>query len=224
MKENSDNQLIEDYIDGNLKGAELVNFQERLRTDNEFAKAYNLRLKLASLWREADEYQQTREHVRKIMDAEKKPRFINQKKTYYLLAIAASIVLLLGTYWLMNKQNSGFFRNPINQMAESSDTLLFQMDKPEKLTKITYAIQLVSPENKQSFILGDTIVFQWKSPVDTVKTELLIKSISDNKVVFQFADHPTNTVRLASEILGPGEYTWFVRDTTNLRFFTIKKR
>ena len=222
MKENTDTQLIENYIDGLLKGKELADFQKRLETDADFAKAYNLRIKLANLWQQADEYQQTKAQIREVMNTGNKSRFNNYRKTYYMLAIAASIVLLLGVYWLLSEQNGGLPWNQKNQMAETADTIVFQIDAPDKLAKLKYAIQLISPENEQSFIVGDTIDFLWKSPVDTARIELLVKNRSNNETVFQIMDYTKDYFRLASETLAPGEYTWSVQDTTNSRFFTIK--
>ncbi|RLD44813.1 MAG: hypothetical protein DRI89_02685 [Bacteroidetes bacterium] len=222
MKENTNNQLIEDYIDGLLKGKELADFQKRLETDTEFAKAYNHRIKLANLWQQADDYQKTKAQIRKVMDSESKSRFFNYRKTYYILAIAASVILLLGVYWLLSEQNGGLPWNQKNQMADVADTITFQMDKPDKLAKLKYVIQLISPENKQSFNVGDTIEFLWKSPVDTARIELLIKNRNNNETVFQIADYTKDHFSIASETLTPGEYTWSIQDTTNSRFFTIK--
>ena len=171
MKEDTDNQLIEDYIDGNLKGAELANFQKRLKSDAEFAKAYKLRTKLANLWQQADQYQQTKAQIREVMDTEKKSRFFNHRKAYYLLAIAASIILLLGVYWLIDSRD----KNLKNEMAETAGTIVFQMDKPDKLAEIQYTVQLISPENEQSFKQGDTIEFRWKPSADTAKINLWIQ-------------------------------------------------
>jgi hypothetical protein len=218
MKEDTDNQLIEDYIDGNLKGAELANFQKRLKSDAEFAKAYNLRLKLANLWQQADQYQQTKAQIREVMDAEKKSRFFNHRKAYYLLAIAASIILLLGVYWLIDSRD----KNLKNEMAETAGTIVFQMDKPDKLAEIQYTVQLISPENEQSFKQGDTIEFRWKPSVDTVKVKLLIQKRNNNENVFQLSNFTADYFLFSTSSLDPGEYVWSVQDSTNSRFFTIK--
>ena len=218
MKENTDNQLIEDYIDGNLKGAELANFQKRLKSDAELAKAYKLRTKLANLWQQADQYQQTREQIREVMDAEKKSRFLNRRKTYYLLAIAASIILLLGIYWLFDSRD----KNLKNEMAETAGTIIFQIDKPDKLAKIHYAVQLISPENKQSFTRGDTIEFRWKPSADTVSVKLWIQKRNNNENVFQQSSLTKDYMLFSTGNMAPGEYVWSVQDSTNKRFFTIK--
>ncbi len=40
MKDNKDIQLIEDYLDGLLKGKKLEDFLKRLKNDEDFAKEY----------------------------------------------------------------------------------------------------------------------------------------------------------------------------------------
>lgn len=218
MKDNTDNQLIEDYIDGNLKGAELANFQQRLKSDAELAKAYKLRTKLANLWQQADQYQQTKAQIREVIDFENKSRFFNSRKTYYLLAIAASIILLLGVYWFIDSRD----KNLKNEMAETAGTIIFQIDKPDKLAEIKYSIQLISPEDMQSFNRGDTIEFKWKSAVDSTEINLVIKNRNNNEIVFQLTDYTNDQLLFVSDKLKSGDYEWSVHDTANKRFFTIK--
>ncbi|NOX85150.1 MAG: hypothetical protein GXO86_04160, partial [Chlorobi bacterium] len=101
MKNEKDIQLIEDFIDGLLKGKNLEAFRQRLETDETFAREYELRKKLARLWKDAGEYQQTKDQVGKIIDKEKRSGFFKSRKNYYLIAIAASLILLIGIYFLI---------------------------------------------------------------------------------------------------------------------------
>jgi len=222
MNEHNDIQLIEDYLDGQLKGKELEAFQKKLETDDEFAKEYKLRLKLAGLWKDADEYQQAKKQVREVMDLEKRSIFYRYRKSYYLIAVAASIVLLFGIYWLFVRTDNGKQVHE-NQMTKVADTALLHRDIPEKLAKIEYNIQLTTPANKQQYTSEDTLVFHWTAPLDTTKIGFGILDNATHQIVFHSRVSLSDTLFiLYPGLLPAGKYAWYLQDTLNMNYFTIK--
>ena len=221
MKNDKDIQLIEDYIDGLLKDKDLEAFQKRLETDDAFAREYKLRKKLARLWTDADNYLQTKEQVGEIMQQEKRSVFYKYRKSYYIFAVASSIALLIGIYWLFVRPDSKQIHK--NQMAEVVDTVLLQQDQPEKLAKIRYRIQLITPVDEQLFTKKDTLVFHWAAPADTVKISFGILDQTTRQIIFHTGVLLSDTqYTLYPGMLPPGKYAWYLQDTLNMNYFTIK--
>lgn len=222
MKNDKDNQLIEDYIDGIPEGKELEAFQKRLETDKAFAREYELRKNLARLWKDAYTFQETKDEVGHIMQQEKQSVFNRYRKAWYYVAVAASIALLIGIYWLfVRPDNSKHLHR--NEMAEVADSVIFHRDKPEKLAKVRYNIQLISPVNDQQYTGKDTLVFRWTAPVDTVNISFGIMDSKTRRIVFRSGVSLSDAVfTLYPGMLPPGKYAWYLQDTMKMNHFTIK--
>ncbi|NOX85151.1 MAG: hypothetical protein GXO86_04165 [Chlorobi bacterium] len=108
-------------------------------------------------------------------------------------------------------------------MAEVEDTVNFQVDKPERLARIAYRIQPVSPINGQYFSTNDTLVFRWKAPADSVKARFVILDDISHKTVYYSRVNLSDSIFiLFPGMLPPGKYIWYVHDTLTLNYFSIK--
>ncbi len=107
MTDNNDIQLIENYLDGLLSGDELKTFEDRLNNDESFRVEFEQRKKLADLWRDAHEYQNTKQQIQNILKAEKRTIIHYLRDNYYLYGVAASFLILFGIYWFMIRQQDG---------------------------------------------------------------------------------------------------------------------
>jgi len=146
-----DNILIELYLEGDLSSAQIATFRERFNSDPEFAREvkHNTDLKIA---------------LKTLM----KHRLKGQKETpvkmmssfYLKLAIAASIILLLGipAYFAIKSTPAhktlyaGYYSNPL----DGEQWLIRSGDMPEdKLVKENFREAIIAME-KQNFAFAIT--------------------------------------------------------------------
>jgi hypothetical protein len=224
MVNNNDMQLIEDFLDGILTGEKLEYVKERLNNDTPFRDAYEQRKKLAILWKEADEYQNTKQEIQEILKTGKRGVFHYLRDNYYLYGIAASFLLLFGIYWFMIRQHNNGAPNFNNQVAATSDTLIMQQDEPREFAKVKYLNNLIMPVNNQQFSIADTLVFKWTNRPDEQKTMFYIKDRTGSKIFIQKKINSTDSLLIVEPgKLQPGSYKWFLNDSVNSEYFTINK-
>jgi len=224
MINNNDIQLIEDYLDGTLTGEELESVKERLNSDTPFRDAYEQRKKLAILWKEADEYQSTKQQIKDILKTGKRGILHYLKDNYYLYGIAASLLLLFGIYWFMIRQHNNGAPNFNNQVAATSDTLMMQQDESRKYAKVGYIHSLASPTDNQQFSITDTLVFQWKTTRSGQTATFVIKDRAGSKTFVRKKVENTDSLFVVEPgKLQPGSYKWFLNDSVNSEYFTINK-
>ncbi len=222
MKNDRDIQQIEDYFDGLLTEKEQEDFLKRVETDEAFAKAYHLRKKTAELWKESAEYQQIKQQVRTVMN-NKSPVIHKNKNFYYFMAVAASVILLLGIYWFFLRQDGFLSGNSDQRMAMRRDSIVLHTDRPEKLTTIQYKPVLFSPANNAVYTIQDTLTFRWKIPDIHGNTILVIRKRNTHTNLYKLSVTGKDTTLLFTQgKLAPGNYEWFVHDTNTKRYFTIK--
>lgn len=224
-----DIELIENFINGDLSAKETESFKSRLKSDTDFANEYNNRIKLSKLWKEADEYQKTRNEISKILENEKTSFFISHR--YYIVSIAASIIILLGVYLLFFQTNKSMKMDTQivqNDSSSANDNVIdFQMDEPTKLATVEVLrnpIDLISPEDNINFTDTDPIVLEWFSTSKDMDT-LFVWSKSMNKIIInQVLVQKEDTMSYNIGFLPEGEYNWYLNDTLIKKSFTIYKR
>ncbi len=224
-----DIKLIEDYIDGSLQGEDLLSFEKRLKTDKLLAKEYRLRIKLAKLWVDADDYSTTKTQIGEILNKEKESFF--RVNRFYILSIAASIIILAGVYLLLFHENNVDLNGKGNQFADVHDsisnkenTIVFQYDEPDKLATIDSVsgnIQLLFPVSGEMFNKSEPITFKWKSDSNLNDT-LFVCNESDRKVLLKLrvklAD-TTYTIKYPQ--FAEGKYIWYISDSANYEEFMV---
>jgi len=224
MISDKDIKLIENYLDNLLEGKELDDFQNRLASDIDFANEYKLRMKIAGLWKDADEHQKIKRRINDIIHDEKRSNVFASGKMYYLIAIAASVILLIGIYWVLQYNNQLPWSQK-GQMANTGDTITLRQDIPESFAKVDYSYKLIAPANDQHFDLNDTITFRWKIIGNFEKVDFLILNRQTKDTVFQNPVSPSDSQLITNaNALGSGEFEWYINDTVIHRFFTINKK
>lgn len=227
-----DINLIEEYIEGNLEGEKLLSFENRLKTDESLSKEYKQRLKLANLWVDAEEYQNTKTEISRIIQKEKSKHFLNNR--FYTLSIAASIIILISMYFLLFHENSANQNGNVNQFANVDDsvsnkenTIVFQYDEPDKLATIDSVpsnIQLLFPIGGEPIYKSVPIIFKWKSDLKHIDTlyvcnkadkEILLKS----KIMLSDTDYTIKYPQLTE-----GKYLWYISDSSHFEEFIVIKK
>ena len=224
-----DINLIEEYIEGKLTGEILSIFEDRLKTDKVLAKEYKQRLKLAKLWIDAEEYQNTKSEIGKLIQKEKSRRFFNNR--FYMLSIAASIIILISMYFLLFHENNTNNNGQLNQFADVDDsvsnkenTIIFQYDEPDKLATIDSVpgnIQLLFPIGGETIYKSEPIIFKWKSDSKLIDT-LYVCNKLDKKILLKskiMLSDTTYTIKYPQ--LTEGKYLWYISASSNFEEFIV---
>jgi len=223
-----DIQMIEDHIEGNLTGDELVSFNLRLASDSAFAKAYEERKKLAQLWNETREYQATKEFVKDALSNQKPEFFISYR--YHLLSVAAALVILIGGYFLLlnerGHQPDGLNGSvAVSDTAKGSDhTIRFKVDEPMHLAAIDTVqknVRLIHPIAGASYKISEPITFMWESDQNLIDTILIRNETSStvlSRVIVNLSD---SAYTMKYPQFDPGYYTWNLTTCDQMGRFTI---
>ena len=140
MKNNiSDFELIEAYLDNSLSQKEIDKFNKRINEDNKFARQFELRKQTEKLWKDTAVYSRISKNVKQTMNESKKS---NYYKPYYF-AVAATIILFLSFYIVMQFLGKDIFNRGSSQMAAKDSTeqinlLEPQIKHPESKANIKY--------------------------------------------------------------------------------------
>ncbi len=226
MKKNDIN-LIEKYIDGELNGEALILFEHRLKTDKPLINAYNQRIKFAKLWVDAADYSATKAQIGKILHKQKK----SHSGRFYILSIAASIIVLFGVYLFLFQNNNPDHDFLNNQLANVHDSvsneenpIKFQYNKLDKyaaVDSIYGSIQLLFPVNNEIFYISDSITFKWKSKSNQYDT-LFISNESNSENPLKFKLRLTDTTyTLKHTQFNEGNYFWYISERTNHGKFSV---
>lgn len=97
--------LIEHYLEGKLPLEQLEAFEQKLLSDEDFAKEVKLQEEIAMAIGEADVFELS--HKIKKIQSDKNNRKPSKKRfVSFRLAIAAGLALLIGTYFVFNMVNT----------------------------------------------------------------------------------------------------------------------
>lgn len=226
---NNDINLLEKYIDGELDGEALTSFEKRLKTEESLAKEYNQRIKLAKLWVDADDYSATKSQIGKILFKQNENIFRTNR--FYILSIAATVIILIGVYLLFfqtNNTNENMLENQLTVVSDSTskkeNTIIFQYDEPEKLATIDSIdsnIQLLFPVNGEVFNKSEPITFKWKSESNLNDT-LFVANEHDRKVLLKLRvklEDTSYTIKYPQ--FNIGKYIWYISDNSNHEEFIV---
>jgi len=221
----NDKNLIEKYIDRELEGEALIIFEKRLKTDKSLAKEYKQRIKFAKLWVDADDYRTTKAEISHVLHKSEMNFF--QSNRYLIFSIAASIIILVGVYFLMVHDNdtiSNEFANVNDSISNKDNTIIFQYDEPDKLAAIdsvSSSIQLLFPVNGEIFNTSQPITFKWKSDLNQNDT-LYVSNKSDSKILLKLRIRLSDTTyTIKYPQFTEGKYLWYISDNTNHQEFIV---
>jgi hypothetical protein len=224
---NNDKNLIEKYIDGELKGVDLIMFEKKLKTDKSLAKEYEQRIDIAKLWVDAYDYRATKAEISNVLHNSEMNFFKSNR--YLIFSIAASIIILLGVYFLMDHDNANIsneFANVNDSIINRENSIVFQYDDPNKFSTIDTVvdnIELLFPINGKTFNKSEIITFKWKSNLKQVDT-LFVCNISNSKILLKFIIRLTDsTYTIKHPQFSEGNYIWYISNNTNYKEFTLIK-
>jgi hypothetical protein len=205
--------LIERYLSGEMLLEEAAQFEEKLRADKELLHLYNFRVKMKKVWNSAEEYESIKNIVSEVAKEENGLRKYSMKFLY----VAASIALLIGIYFAIDRRGERYAHN-----KNASDTLLVvpQIKVPEnKGNEFVYTQKLISPLDR-TIDINSEIYFKWESGLsDSVNLRIFIKDreIRSEKVLLSDKKFTMPAMSLTA-----GEYTWSVDGIGGRGIFVIK--
>ena len=231
MKTNERNiELIERYIDGELKGDDLEAFEKRLKEEPELAKEYNARNKIAEVWKDTTEYETTRNEISAALQAGHSSFF--QRNKMYIISIAASVAMLFGIYIMFfhhnNSLNNGQQLVVSDSVNNKDRAIHLNMEEPERLASVEVlgnTIKLLSPEDHAIYPHTHKIVFKWvsSSESENVDTLYIYNAATRGLALKQAIHHEEDTMVYIVEKLPEGTYIWYLNDTLKINTFTISK-
>ncbi|MFA5849560.1 MAG: S24/S26 family peptidase [Bacteroidales bacterium] len=205
MKSISDNDfnLIEDFLSGSLSQEDIKLFKEKLKSDAEFAKEYNFRIKLQEYWNDAEVYQTTKIEVTNY--------FRNKKKNRRILVSmlsAAAVIILFGTSikFIPQLRQQYFNNSSISSERNSTTNLLTPLidKKPEK------GNQYMSPPLYND---NDTLFIKRKDDFPKRGTIYLIRIENKEKVFKKVLEPEQDLISIPLIGIKPGEYKWIIEGT-----------
>ena len=219
-----DTRLIEDYIDGTLSQEQKIIFEQRLKSDKDFAYNYDSRLRASKLWLDADEYKTTHDSIRRIIKNENRSFFTRNR--YYIFSVAASIIVLMGIYLLVYDRSDNGIKQ--DQFANTNDkAITFASDKPNILTSIdsvNSSTVLISPKNGDAFIKDSAVTFVWSSSYNHDDTLFICSSLGMTSQLKLRIDLSDTAYTIKYPQLNVGKYLWYISDSTNYEEFNVTDR
>jgi hypothetical protein len=201
--------VIEQFLSGILSPEEIVHFNERLKTDNEFGQMYRFRIKMTELWNDADEYQHIKDKVKNVIGREKK----SKKRFLKPLLTAASIVLIISIYFVINRNFS------------SDERYVSEINIPEKKATINIyqpetQLRLIEPINEDIYRLNDTITLKWTAGIRDSSNLIVLNQ--DSIVIDKMISIYDGSFEILPATLPCDNYIWVVKKVEGKGFFTIR--
>lgn len=210
-----DIDLIERFIDGDLSEKEQAEFEQRLANDSDLKILYRFRIKVADKWKEAKEFEETKNRIGQIINRERKryPRI----GILYRVAAVLIILITIPALLILDRKEAN------DNIVDSGEIKIHKMTPDEKAS-VNYfdeKFQLFFPGNGE--IIGDeqNIIFRWESSLD-VKTAILIKTADADSLVRRI-EITSNIREYEAKInLKKGAYTWQLEGFEGTMRFLIK--
>jgi len=230
----NDIDIIEKYLDGELKPEEKKSFEERMQTDQDFKNLIEARNEIRGVWLKVKIKEAVKEEVKSIYKEGS-----NQEKNflrilpvlvlhYRYYAIAASLLILIGilfSFLFINKGSKDV------TVAVTDQNKTYQVQKPEdqiyKGGKNIYKghesiILLIKPDSGAILKADKDILFHWKYNADSL-THLTITDENKKLTIFsKKVSLSENRYILPARTLRPGIYSWYVGDVKVKWVFVIQ--
>lgn len=209
-----DIELIEQYIDNVLGGEALSDFNKRLQEDDEFAKLYNFRIKVAANWNKAEEYKRVKQDVKEsLKDENIRPKF---RLNPYWAAAAITVLVLIPSAVVINRVH--------NNRKANSDVFELQMNDPSFENAAHYydaSFDQIIPEDDHTYSINDQISFEWNSSLN-VRTAIIIRDAQSNSMVYRFPIKSNIKEYQLRVDLEPGDYIWELEGFDGEQVFSVK--
>jgi hypothetical protein len=234
-----DLEVMEKYFEGQLSGMEMEIFETRLNEDQELKALFSFRKELPGLWVNARRIESTRSEISEILvdkDSSGKSFSLSARRPYsdeqpiisfirnYKLAIAASLVILIGSFFIFR-----FVSQKESSVMQESAYTIHQPEKEsykgslEELPEPSpTSSTLLAPKEHSTFFFTQAVGFQWLYKAYS-SSHLIIIDIVKGDTAYKAEVQPFQYyLTLKAGTLKPGKYTWFIGDSRIRGEFTIE--
>jgi hypothetical protein len=244
-QKDDDITLIERHLSGRMSQEELVEFEDRLEQDHEFARKFRLRKSFPSLFNAEGEDMIT-EAVQKLKDEQLRERKDHAKKG--LVVLLATGILALGilavlfiTGTFRAEKNTGSQETvtqspetpaavkpaparqeppPATPPEQTEQTEQPAANTPDAVTPGKIVL-LENPENGKIFRRGEEINFQWKMDADTF-TRICVISDPGERIIWWRGIIPgIQEYKVDANTFRPGKFQWYIGTKEVKRTFVI---
>ena len=201
---------IENYLDASMNADDKRKFESELESNDDLKQEYLRRVKLKELWKDSNEFEETKAMIQSALASESKRSKI--APLWYYVSIAASVIILLTSYYFItqNQKNDGFQS--------------LQIDQPTSYAKLDsiQIIELISPKDHQIINADSMLIFSWKTSLIEMDSLRVYSSFNDSLFITIPVQLSTSKTAIHSFDLGQGSYYWVFTKSTNKAKFTIQ--
>jgi len=201
---------IENYLDASMNADEKRKFEADLESKDDLKQEYLRRVKLKELWKDSNEFEETKAMIQSALASESKRSKI--APLWYYVSIAASVIILLTSYYFINQnqKNDGFQS--------------FQIDHPTSYAKLDSIkeIELISPNNHQVISVDTMLIFSWKTLLTEMDTLRVYSSFNDSLFITIPVQLSAFKTTIHSADLGQGSFYWELNKSTNKAKFALQ--
>ena len=224
----ADIDLIEQYLNGKLKGTGLRDFEFRLDDDRELARKLRLRKTFPSLFKAegTDAIVMSTAEVPEPAIKKGKRNFINAR----VIVWGAIIIVLAGafSYFILIGQDQPLLKaetrphSPVKATPEVSKAQLpVSRTRPEPAITVHQPVELDTPPDNKVFSRKEEILFRWKQETDSF-TNFYIFSEDNRKLAWWRGIRPgIREYKVAARNFKPGKFYWYVGTKKNRRSIII---
>lgn len=207
---------IEDYIDGTLSESEVAKFETELATNEVLKNEYEERLKLATMWQQANTYEKTRNEVIEAIQEQNGKRKIWIRR--FSIAASVLIVVSLSVVYIFTGENK-----QSGQVAENEKPLVPKIKLPEEKASggVITTVTLLSPANDTICKRNDNIIFKWNPSLKDSSTFIIIDIVSQKQVFKQKIAPMESSYMLNKKSLSVGSYQWYINEHNKKEKFRI---
>lgn len=217
-----DMELLERYLEDGLNADEKKVFEVQLAINAELKAEYQNRIYLRKLWLDSLEYEETKATIKSAITQQTKSS--KTRQLWIAVSIAASIIILLGIYFLNNHNQS--IKEIESQKQYSKENQGFQdvqEDQPPSYAAIDSLsiVKLIEPVDQQKIKDDSDFVFKWSSKSSLLDTLSVYETRNDSlrlQIPIQLSD---SIVNIPASRLGNGNYYWKLKTSNEKGEFII---
>lgn len=203
---------LEKYLEDGLNADERRVFEEKLAENAELKSEYQNRVYLRKLWLDTREYEDTKANIKSdILQQTTKSK---SRQLWVAVSVAASIIILLGIYFLNNNyQSIEEIESQKQYSKDKNDYQDLQEDQPPSYAKKDSLpiVKMISPIGLQKINNHSDIVFKWSSTSSLIDTLCVYETINESlrlNIPVKLSDSILN---MPASTFGNGKYYWKIK-------------
>ncbi len=217
-----DMEMLERYLEDGLNAEEKKVFENQLTNNAELKAEHQKRIYLRKLWIDSLEYQETKATIKSVLAQQTKSS--KTRQLWIAVSVAASIIILLGIYFLNSHNHSIKEIERQKQFAkERQDYQNTHEDQPPGYAAIDSLsmVKLIFPIKKQMIKNESEIVFKWSSRSSLLDTLYVYEIRNDSLCLLIPIQLSDSIVKIPASTFENGNYYWKIKSSSEKGEFII---